>query len=117
MTSSTATVPATRDTLVKLIAALPSDRKPAAGLGWRLGHIDGRADVYRELGRAADEIRVGGIPVLRQPSYLELQRRREAVRECRCDRCSACVYWSARRRRGRPYLGVRREAELAAGAP
>lgn len=123
MTSSTSTVPATRDTLVALIAALPPGQKPAAGLGWRLGLLDGRTDVYRELGRAGDDVRVGGVPVLSQPSYLELQRRREDIdhepcraRSCR-GRCSRCIYAADWRKRGRPYLGVRREAELeAAGA-
>jgi hypothetical protein len=115
MTSSTATIPATRDTLVTLIAALPADKMPAAGLGWHLGHIDGRAEVYREIGRAGDDIRVGGLPLLRQPSYLELQRRREVVSHepcrSRCDRCSQCVHAAAwRQRGGRPYAGVRREA-------
>lgn len=109
-----------RDTLVKLIAGLPADRKPAAGLGWHLGHIDGRSEVYRELGRAGDDIRVDGIPVLSQPSHLELQRRREEISHdpCRrrCDRCSQCAHAAAwHRRGGRPYAGV--QAELArAGA-
>jgi|SRR5215469_5599532 len=106
-----------RDTLVRLIADLPREHKGPAGLGWRLGLIDGAQRVLHKIGQAADDIRKGGVHVLRWPRWDELQGRRELDHEpcCRrCNNCSRCIHAEAwRKRGGRPYLGVQREAEPA----
>jgi hypothetical protein len=90
-------------------------------LGWRVGFARG----YRqsELDTAADwhEMWRKTRTLLDRPTQAELRRRREPVNEptpCRrrnCGgRCARCIHTYAwRKRGGRPYLGVRGEAELA----
>jgi hypothetical protein len=67
-----------------------------------------------------EEVRELGRRVWRSPTYAQLEAQRVIthepcrVRSCRggCSRCIHAAAW--RKRGGRPYLGVQREAELAA---
>jgi hypothetical protein len=113
--------PATKyDALVRLVAALPPDQVPAAGLGWSLRDADLELERACELGRAGDAVMAGGLPELRWTSHAEIVKRREVDHEpcrVRCDRCSQCAHAASWARRGyRPYAGVQPERELAAGA-
>lgn len=119
--------PPTRDALVRLISGLPPEQVLAAGLGWRLGVLDGI-----EQGIAAEEraeaarwhkVYLSTKAVLDRPTRTELDQRRATLRACRCDQCSMCVRQAAvERNRARygldDYPGRALDAELAAvGAP
>lgn len=65
-----------RDVLVRMLAVLPDDKIPAAALGYGLGVEDGKALVYAELGQAGLDVARAARPILRWPTYAELQVRR-----------------------------------------
>lgn len=83
------------------------------GTGFDVGHAHGVADE----GDAWTAVVTGWAQDWRRPRYAELEARRVVDhRPCpaRCGKCSRCVCSEAwQRRGGRPYFGVRREAELA----
>jgi hypothetical protein len=75
------------DVLVRLVAA-------------RLA--DAELDHTRRIGHAGDDIRAGGIPILRSPSWDELIERRGETTPCstackRCTRCRIARGYQARR--------------------
>jgi hypothetical protein len=93
-----------RDTLARLLADLPPEQVSAAGLGYHAGLIDGQPIGYARC--EADEaarwhrVYVSTKATLDRPTHAELKRRRTTVRDCRCDRCSACVRRAALERSG-----------------
>lgn len=97
------------------LADCPRSSLRWAALGYRAGVRDGRDDVLVEIGRAGEAVRRHGKPVLAQPAWDVLQGRRDPdYQPCaaRCARCIASLAYAGRG--GRPFLGVEREAEMAA---
>jgi hypothetical protein len=81
----------TLDELWVLLARCPRSAWYWAGLAYRAGRLDGRAEMWAAIGRAGEDVRHAARPFLGQPSYAELRVRRGTVRPCACNRCSACV--------------------------
>jgi hypothetical protein len=92
----------------KLTSSLtPGHGAPAAAAldfetGYRIGYGNGYSAGYahgsQDVDAAWGAILTGHAETWRRPRYAELQTRRETLRRCRCDRCSACVRWAAIRR-------------------
>lgn len=130
----TPTIPAGTDAwpawLADALSKCPPDGLRWAALGWRAGLTDGCRRGYRAAERkSADDwhrVYLHVRATLAAPRHDDVRAAREArleepcPRRCidrpgpACARCVACEAW--RRRGGRPYLGVRDEAELAAGS-
>ena len=88
----------TLDELWVLLAPCPRSAGYWAGLAYRAGRLDGRAELWVAIGRAGGEVRAAARPFLGQPSYAELLVRRGTLRHCACGRCSTCVRQAAIRR-------------------
>lgn len=83
------------DELWVLLARCPRSAWYWAGLAYRAGRLDGRAETWAAIGRAGEDVRHAARALLRQPSYAELRVRRGTGRPCSCNRCSTCVRQAA----------------------
>ena len=100
--------PTDRETLLRFLTTIPRDdtaRIVAAGAGYCLGLIDGRAEVYAEIAHAGEDVIASPEwkKVVRQPTDHELARRRgehmPCFRDCgTCTQCRRSKRWWAQER-------------------